>query len=148
VRYLAATLELGIPGERDVGVGYLRPFGGGHQRRALDVFEIKYHRRRYDKGLAGRAAKSSHDPHGLAEDTVTDATVNPVSRHDVHFDAKPSGELPPNSRKVDQIEIGVRIVIHDQIDVARALSLRASNRAKHVKRGDAAGTQGAPVGLE
>jgi len=54
--------------------------------------------------------------------------------------------MSAKSGEIDQIETGIRIIFDDQIDVTRRRGLFACNRA--IKRSDAAGAQGALVGLE
>lgn len=95
-----------------------------------------------------RAALSSHDPHRLAQDAVTDSAVNAIARHDVHVPAETGRQMSVNGREVDQVEIGAWIVVDDYVDVARPLGFPARNRAEYVKRGDAPGSQGILVGLD
>jgi hypothetical protein len=38
------------------------------------------------------AAKSSHDPHGLAQDAIANPAVNAVARDNVYFDAEPTAD--------------------------------------------------------
>jgi len=43
------------------------------------------------EGYALTEANLSKDPHCFTQNPVTDAAMNPVSRHNVDIDAKPSG---------------------------------------------------------
>ena len=80
-----------------------------------------------------------NDPDCLIKNAIADAAMNSISCYDVDTDAETLGQPALHAGEIDQIELGQRIVIDNDVNVARRLSIAAGDGAENVQRRHAAG---------